>query len=307
MPFDDKAYQVSVRIGEREWKSGLPPQGQIKKKYNRFNIRPTDGVDERGRQNNIYSSPYIDIADIGSVFVYLHYGDERISWWKGNILEFTNPNPELRWLELEPDLAIGKVTQHYKAGIVGMRMSIHNAVTPINWKDHSVWAAKLVKRPPLTKIRVFCWQARDLPAADESGSSDPFMRLTDADKVHETRTIFDNVNPIFYEGIDILYEAGSHDELPPVICDLYDKDENLVGADSEDFLARAIINLRNVTYSDGDAVPRPTWYPLYFKKGGPVSGEVLLSFAVVADDYNFKKKIDHLKLYKEVKTNKYGI
>jgi hypothetical protein len=52
-------------------------------------------------------APYINIADIGSVFVYLHYNDERISFWKGNILEFTDPNPELRWIELEPDLAVG--------------------------------------------------------------------------------------------------------------------------------------------------------------------------------------------------------
>jgi hypothetical protein len=80
-----------------------------------------------------------------------------------------------------------------------------------------------------------------------------------------------------------------------------------VGKDSEDFLSRALINLNKVEVSDGDAIPRPTWYPLFYKKGGPVSGEVLLSFAVVSDDYNFKKSLKHLKLYKEVKTNKYGI
>jgi len=146
-----------------------------------------------------------------------------------------------------------------------------------------------------------------LPAADESGSSDPFMRLTDADSTHETRTIFDNVNPIFYEGLDILYEAATKEELPPIICDLYDKDENIIGKDSEDFLARALIDLSKVDTPDGNVVPRPTWYPLYYKKGGPVSGEALLSFVIVPDDYNFKKSLKHLKLYKEVKTNKYGI
>jgi hypothetical protein len=222
-------------------------------------------------------------------------------------MEFTDPNPELRWLELEPDNAVGEVKEHYKAGIVGLRMSIHDGATPINWMNYKVWSQKIQKRPPLIKIRVFCWQARDLPAADESGSSDPFIRLTDADTTHDSQTIFDNVNPIFYEGLDILYEAGSKEELPPVIVDLYDKDESLVGKDSEDFLSRALINLNKVAVSDGDAIPRPIWYPLFYKKGGPVSGEVLLSFAVVSDDYNFKKNLKHLKLYKEVKTNKYGI
>jgi hypothetical protein len=41
---------------------------------------------------------------------------------------------------------------------------------------------KIPKRPPNFIIRIFCWQARDLPAADETGSSDPFIRITDADK-----------------------------------------------------------------------------------------------------------------------------
>lgn len=45
LPFDSKQYQVSVRIGEREWMSGIPPQAQIKKKYNRYNVKPTDGMD----------------------------------------------------------------------------------------------------------------------------------------------------------------------------------------------------------------------------------------------------------------------
>lgn len=206
-------------------------------------MKPTDGVDEKGRQNNIFVAPYINIADIGTVFVYLIYEDERVSFWKGSILEFLDPNPQLRWLELEPDLAVGRVKEHYKAGIVGLRMSIHDGATPINWMSHKVWSQKIVKRPPLIKIRIFCWQAKDLPAADESGRSDPFVRFTDADTTYETQTIFDNVNPIFYEGVDILYEASSREELPPVIVDLYDKDESLIGKDSEDFLSRALINL----------------------------------------------------------------
>lgn len=53
--------------------------------------------------------------------------------------------------------------------------------------------------------------------------------------------IWDNVNPLFYEGIDAIYEANSVEELPPVIVDLFDKDESIVGSDSEDFLARALL------------------------------------------------------------------
>lgn len=192
--------------------------------------------------------PYSSIEDIGTVFVYLNkkfkFSTKRICFWKGNIIQFTNPNPELRWLEMTPDLAIGEVKEFHKAGIVGLRLSIHDVTKngPIDWNDYPQWAKKQSKRGgQIIKVRCFCWQARNLPAADESGSSDPFIRITDADKIHNSSVIWDNVNPLFYEGIDAIYETNSIDELPPIIVDLYDKDESIVGADNEDFLSRALI------------------------------------------------------------------
>jgi len=80
-----------------------------------------------------------------------------------------------------------------------------------------------------------------------------------------------------------------------------------VGSDSEDFLARALLYVQNINYSDGDTVPTPEWHNLYYKKGGPVCGEVLLSFAIVADDYNFKRSLEKLKLENEVKMKEYGV
>lgn len=80
-----------------------------------------------------------------------------------------------------------------------------------------------------------------------------------------------------------------------------------MGKDSEDFLSRAVINISDIKVSDGDGIPTPEWHKLYYKKGGPVSGEVLLSFAVVPGDYNFNKSLKHLKLEKEVEMKEYGV
>jgi len=43
---------------------------------------------------------------------------------------------------------------------------------------------------------------------------------------------------------------------------------------------------------------------LYFKAGGPMSGEILLSFAIVADDYKLKET-KKLRLEKEVKMEEF--
>jgi hypothetical protein len=37
---------------------------------------------------------------------------------------------------------------------------------------------------------------------------------------------------------------------------------------------------------------------LYYRKGGPPSGEVLMSFAVVKDDFNFKRSLAKLEMEK---------
>ena len=48
------------------------------------------------------------------------------------------------------------------------------------------------------KIRAYIFQCRDIPAADEDGSSDPFITAWNmpGEKV-QTRVIEDTLNPIF--------------------------------------------------------------------------------------------------------------
>jgi len=124
-----------------------------------------------------WTAPYQSIEDIGTIFIYLRYDGKRICFWKGPITQFTDPNAKLKWIDFEPDLAIGKVKEHYRAGTVGIRISIHDVTAngPADWSKSAFWGKKLQKRASCFKIRIFCWQARDLPAADESGASDPFL------------------------------------------------------------------------------------------------------------------------------------
>ena len=105
IPEDDKQYWVTVRIADHEWSTGMPKSA--KKKYNRYNSLLTEN-------NDVIRFPYSSIEDIGTVFVYLNMktkisGDKRICYWKGSIMEFAKPNPDLRWLQLTPDLAIDEV------------------------------------------------------------------------------------------------------------------------------------------------------------------------------------------------------
>lgn len=121
------------------------------------------------------------------------------------------------------------------------------------------------------------------------------------------------MNPLFFEGIEANYEGNDIEELPPIIVDIFDKDDGILG-DSYDFLARSVITLQEeehkgvTSFGHNDETPKPVWYPLYYKKGGPKSGEVLLSFALAeSDDYTYKKDIKALNLHSQITMKEFQV
>ncbi len=101
--------------------------------------------------------PYIDEYDIGRVYVYLMSGDKPIAFYKAEIAEFLDPNPKMKWLQLNCDLAIGKVTDAHKAGLVSVKLAIHNKSKngPINFEQFDAWKKPPQKRMNVYKIRAY--------------------------------------------------------------------------------------------------------------------------------------------------------
>ena len=114
----------------------------------------------------------------------------------------------------------------HKAGLVGIRLAIHDVTEfgLVDWNSIDVWGKRMPRRPGNLKVRAYVFQCRDLPAADSDGTSDPFLLFTDSDVPQRTAVVNDNLNPIYYQAIDLMYEANSIDDLPPFIIDCYDED-----------------------------------------------------------------------------------
>lgn len=134
------------------------------------------------------------------------------------------------------------------AGLVGLRISIHDVSRngPYDWSK-GVWGSRLSKRPSNKKARIYIYQCRDLPAADSNGTSDPFLVVHDSDKLKRTITVEDNLNPIFYQALDLVYEANEIKEMPPFIIDCMDEDPGFAGSKpTSDFLNRAVIPVKDI-------------------------------------------------------------
>ena len=91
-------------------------------------------------------------------------------------------------------------------------MAIHNKSKngPLDWGKLPAWKKPPPKRPQIKKVRAFIFQCRDLPPADEDGTSDPFLKVWDTSKEpQKTETVEDNLNPIYYQPLDLLIESNT--------------------------------------------------------------------------------------------------
>jgi hypothetical protein len=81
--------------------------------------------------------------------------------------------------------------------------------------------------------------------------------------------------------------------MPPFLFDVYDWDMGPMG---DDFIARCLININEASYSENDEIPRPKWHPCRLKPGSPACGEVLCSFSIVDDEFNYETPLTYLHL-----------
>ena len=182
---------------------------------------------------------------------------------------------------------------------------------PFDFKKEEAWKSGEARRMKPWKIRCFIFQCKEIPAADEDGTSDPFVRIWSAEKGDkiETKVVDDNLNPIFFEAKDAVYDFNEKEEAPPIILEVFDSDAGLI-SDSADFLGRAVINLSDAnTTEDLEAIPRPKWHDIKFgvEESAPACGAILVSFAIVEFDANFKYEAADVKLKDEVPTKEYKV
>ncbi len=140
-----------------------------------------------------------------------------------------------------------------------------------------------------------------MPSADSDGSSDPYISVWNPDdKKIMTRPIDDNNNPIFFEALEVYYEFDQIPNAPPIVLNIWDKDEDIL--DGDDYLGRSVVFLKDAALTHDDTIPKPKWHDVRvgFLESDPPCGQMLVSFAVVEDDYTFKIPIKFLKLTEEI-------
>ncbi|KAJ0107160.1 hypothetical protein J7T55_014690 [Diaporthe amygdali] len=118
-------------------------------------------------------------------------------------------------------------------------------------------------------------KARNLAAADRSGTSDPYLVVTLGENRHQTHSVSKTLNPHWNEQCEFHVNETRH-LLLDIIC--WDKDRF-----GKDYLGEFDLALEEI-FADGHYEQEPKWFPLKSKRTGKkatkVSGEVLLQFTL---------------------------
>lgn len=189
-------------------------------------------------------------------------GSEPICYWKGLASEFADTNPKFRWLPLQCDLAKGKVSNSWEAGLVQVKITINHKTKNgvLDFKSFEAWKKPPPKRLSSWKIRCYLFQCKDIPAADSDGASDPYVSIWNPDdRKIQTSVIDDNINPIFFESLELYYDFDNIGNAPPVVLNLWDKDDLL---DADDYLGRCVVYLNDASISTDDEIPQPKWHDI---------------------------------------------
>lgn len=80
-----------------------------------------------------------------------------------------------------------------------------------------------------------------------------------------------------------------------------------MGPVEDDFMARCMIEVKDCAYSTGNDVPKPKWHACHLRPGAPPCGEILVSFSIVEDDYNFKVPLNYMNIKEEVDFKEYNV
>jgi hypothetical protein len=112
------------------------------------------------------------------------------------------------------------------------------------------------------------------------------------------------LNPLFYETIEVSIEANTVETMPPFILDIYDWD---MGPMEDDFLSRCLIPISEAAYSTDNVIPRPKWHLCRLNPNSPPCGEILVSFSIVEDDFNFKIPLNYLNLKEQVNFQEFTV
>ena len=100
-------------------------------------------------------------------------------------------------------------------------------------------------------LRLFLYMAKDLPAGDKTGASDPFVIVRCCGQVAKSKTKYETLNPAFFETLEmqiklpsaILSGKADFENVPKSVINImmFDEDTDLLKNKKKQLLGRTLL------------------------------------------------------------------
>ncbi|KAH7825291.1 putative myoferlin-like protein [Monocercomonoides exilis] len=211
-------------------------------------------------------------------------GTSRVGYLRMRCDEVLGWSHTPEWHTIVPDRTSSVYTEGEVSGFLLLNVNF-------GVESDSIPRRTPVMRPPTNpyQVRAHIYQARELPAADDTGTSDPFVMITFGGKSVKTRFIPRTLYPIWYSTLTLDVDLAEDPLMvPPLIVMVYD--HNTLG--SNDLIGRTEIPFTTMTRH---VPPEPKWNELYVGDADEKEGELLASFQLIPRDEAAQEPVQSIR------------
>ncbi|ETV80250.1 hypothetical protein H257_06591 [Aphanomyces astaci] len=241
-----------------------------------------------------------DYSQIPDVFVYLCKGGsdkmnprKQIAFKRYTAKDLVEANMaiEPKWITLKEDPCVDALGDEAFPGNIFFNLGL----APIDVADLSkaAWVSyydkETLEKRHKYQVRVNIFQARQLPALDDDGLSDPYAKVRFMGEEKRLKEKKKTVNPTWYETLTFDCDLPPPEFLhfsPQVVIRLMDWD-NGIGDSGHDYMGSAFVSISSSDVREPDdprPLPQPKWCGIMQQEEGDTEGAVLASVVVVKMD-----------------------
>jgi hypothetical protein len=199
----------------------------------------------------------------------------RLGFCEVDFADLLNPNLGECWLTLDPDI----FSKHYKPNMLTGVLLVHLRAFTGSAPQRSQLVYPAVES---YELRTFLYCARDLPAADKAGTSDPFFVLKACGQQAKSSTKKKTNNPDWNEVFSKTIELprGNKKISPNVFLNVFDWDQ--VGSNT--LMGSALMTMNEIpifTGSNTEVLTHPSIRSFALQLGQKNVGSLLMAFALI--------------------------
>ena len=299
LPKPDKKYKIKAMVEANEGKTN------DKKAVN-------SSIDFNETIIIKFESLYPDLDKLPDLFLYLRDPKNRIDYknicfQRIKLQEFYKCQDVL-YIKLLPDPVINKVKTMHKSGLLKCKICLFNSKTDKPPEKNEFDQAGQYQLATLGsggkyfvgnqqnmqfyKIVALIYMSKELIAAESSGTSDPYVTLTLAEKTLSTTAKHNTMNGVWNEPLEfeqIYMDVKDQRTWPVFLLNVYDKNKYLKDVP----LGYNYLWLSNSHFAiNSYELVKPKWHDLFLPKSNKKQGKILISFYIF--DQNVKERGEQL-------------